>query len=1181
MQLKSVEIKGFKSFADKVDLDFTHGITAIVGPNGSGKSNIVDAIRWVLGEQSAKTLRGAKMEDVIFAGTENRKQLNYAEVSLILDNGDGLLPIEYNEVKITRRLYRSGESEYMLNNSICRLKDIYELLMDTGIGVDGYSIIGQGKVEEILSSKAEDRRSIFEEATGITKFKSRKIEAEKKLENTRQNLIRINDIISELESQISPLELQAKKAEKYLEYKKDLMNLEINSILYNYDIIKQKLDITSIEIEKKVREKENIMEEIQTFTEQIEKQKKALNIILREYDETYNLNFEIDKNIQRKTAELNLIIERKENATNDKYRLNGDVENLRKYIELEEQKKIKLISEKNYIQGKLKRQEEKIKEYENELNNYYKEYKKHEQSIEDKKNDILEVLKNLSETKNKISSLLFIEENITKQLNNLHLINKSKIDKKNELEQIYNQKTNERNIINKSINIYNQSINAAQNNLKEIETKINKFIIDKNKIFQNMKTNEARLNMLLEMEKEHEGYNKAVKSIIEKYNKNSGFIGTVADIIDVPEGYETAIEAALGNAVQNIVVENEHYAKEMIEYLKRNKTGRATFLPLTTVKARDVLREDDFKKFNGFIGIASGVVNFNSKYSNVVSNLLGRTLICNDIDNAINLAQKTDFSFRIVTLDGEIINIGGSLTGGSSYKNIGIFKRKNDIIEIEKKLNIEKEKIKQLDFEIEKNEFEKKNAILEIEDLKSKINNAYIQDNNFNNLLADIKNKIHDLNNEIEASNVEIEHLTNELSKIENDKNTYSIEIERNSLLEKQKNNELIELNEALKNFEKMKDDINNKLTNEKIIFAEKKKELDSLEEKITEVESLIERSKLKIEEYSKEILFIENRILEFDNEISKTKDEIFKLTLDFKNGKEKENELLIKKNQIIDTTGKIEEQLNKKNRELSDIIGIVHKLEMTQAKQESEIELLNQRLWDEYEMSIPQALKYKVSEFNNLESTKKINEFKSKIKELGEVNIGSIEELKKVKERYTFLKVQRDDLENAEKSLIEVIDEITNKMKVQFEANFAIIKKYFNETFKELFGGGHADLKIDGENILESGIEIIVQPPGKKLQSISLLSGGEKGLSAIALIFALLKFKPTPFCVLDEIEAALDDANVLRFANYLKHYSHKTQFVLITHRKGSMGAADALYGVTMEEKGVSKLVSLKLKEAI
>jgi len=1179
LYLKSVEIKGFKSFADKVEVEFTKGITAIVGPNGSGKSNICDAIRWVLGEQSAKTLRGSKMEDVIFAGTENRKPLSFAEVSLIIDNSDNILPIEYNEVKITRRLYRSGESEYLLNNTVCRLKDIYELLMDTGIGVDGYSIIGQGKVEEILSSKPDERRLVFEEATGITKFKTRKAEAERKLENTRQNLVRINDILTELESQIGPLETQAKKAEKFLKLKDELKMIEINSILHNYSLIKQKLDITLKDIEENINKLnllENKKEELETI---IAEKKHQLTIIQDDYDKSSNISYELEMSVQRTKSEIEILKERKENQNNEKQRLLNEKENNNRILSEKYDKLQKLIAEKQRMDEKLKLQKKLIEDIENQLNDHVKENKANEKIIENKRNELIEVLNRISELNNKMNSLSFIKDNFNKQYANLIQTKSVKEEKINELENELRNKQKEYEDIKLKIEENLKELNDLESQLIKIESEIKQINMQINALHQNIKSSETKLNMLIEMEKDLEGYNKAVKFLLHKYKNNEGFYGTVSDIIEVPNGFEISLEAALGSSFQNIVVKDETLAKEMIEYLKRERLGRATFLPITTVKGRDEVDEGNFKGTKGFIGIASKIIKFDVIYKNIITNLLGRTLICDNIDNAIILAKKTDFNYKIVTLDGEIINPGGSLTGGTTNKNLGIFKRKNEIHSLKNKIEDLNQELNNLMALIKSKEISRDNLNRSIEKKSSNINilkiNASTQEIDIKNL----KEKILELNKDIEDINVELEQINNQLAKIKQNENEYLEEINKNNEIKISLEKELEELNKNYVEFEKSKEAINTKLTSEKVIYAEIKKEIDSLTIKIEELNMDLKEFKENEEKIDGKIIEIEDKINDLNSQIINQSQKLNKLNNDLEENKKKEDELFNCKNLMTQEINILEEEFTKNNREIAELTSIVHKLEMTQSKQESEIELLNQRIWDEYELTIPQAQKYKNENFNNSDANKKINSLKSQIKELGEVNIGAIEELNKIKERYIFLSEQKKDLIEAEESLLEVIKDMTEKMQRQFQTNFSIIRKYFNETFKELFGGGYADLRIDDGDVLESGIEIIVQPPGKKLQNISLLSGGEKGLSAIALIFSLLKFKPTPFCILDEIEAALDDANVLRFANYLKKYANKTQFILITHRKGSMSAADALYGVTMEEKGVSKLLSLKLKE--
>lgn len=1008
MYLKSVEIKGFKSFADKVEVEFTKGITAIVGPNGSGKSNICDAIRWVLGEQSAKTLRGSKMEDVIFAGTENRKPLSFAEVSLILDNSDNILPIEYNEVKITRRLYRSGESEYLLNNTVCRLKDIYELLMDTGIGVDGYSIIGQGKVEEILSSKPDERRLVFEEATGITKFKTRKAEAERKLENTRQNLVRINDILTELESQIGPLEIQAQKAERFLRLKDELKMIEINSILHNYNLIKQKLDITLKDIEENINKLnllENKKEELETI---IAEKKHQLTIIQDDYDKSSNISYELEMSIQRTKSEIEILKERKENQNNEKQRLLIEKENNNRILSEKYDKLQKLIAEKQRMDEKLKLQKKLIEDIENQLNEHIKENKANERVIENKRNELIEVLNRISELNNKMNSLSFIKDNFNKQYANLIQAKSGKEEKINELEEELKIKQNEYEDIKLKIEENHKELNDLESHLIKIESEIKQINMQINSAHQNIKSCETKLNMLIEMEKDLEGYNKAVKFLVYKYKNNEGFYGTVSDIIEVPNGFEISLEAALGSSFQNIVVKDETLAKEMIEYLKRERLGRATFLPITTVKGRDESDEGNFKGTKGFIGIASKIIKFDAIYKNIITSLLGRTLICDNIDNAIILAKKTDFNYKIVTLDGEIINPGGSLTGGTTNKNLGIFKRKNEIHDLKNKIEDLNQELNNLMKLIKAKESSRDNLNKNIENKSSNLNilkiNASTQEIDIKNL----KEKILELNKDIEDINVELEQINNQLAKIKQNENEYSEEINKNNEIKISLEKELEGLNKNFVEFEKSKEAINTKLTSEKVIFAELKKEMDSLTTKIEELNMDLKEFKDNEEKIERKIIEIEDKINNLNSQILNQSQKLNKLNNALEENKKKEDELFNCKNLMAQEINSLEEELTKNNREIAELTSIVHKLEMTQSKQESEIELLNQRIWDEYELTIPQAQKYKNENFNNSDANKKINSLKAQIKELGEVNIGAIEELNKIKERYNFLSEQK-----------------------------------------------------------------------------------------------------------------------------------------------------------------------------
>lgn len=1179
LYLKKLEIKGFKSFADKVELDFTKGITAIVGPNGSGKSNISDSIRWVLGEQSAKTLRGAKMEDVIFAGTESRKALGCAEVALTIDNSCNTIPLDYSEITIARRLYRSGESEYLLNGTPCRLKDIVEIFMDTGIGKDGYSLIGQGRIDEILSTRSEDRRNLFEEAAGIVKYKTRKQEAERKLENTRQNLIRISDIIRELEGQIEPLYNQSQVAKKYLALREELKELEISVILNNYEEASKKLTKFSSNIEELVEGQASYEKKRDELILSIQNIKKELGDLEKEYEESNNFRVEIEKSHENKQGNLKLLNERHENFFKEKERIKNEINNERERLKRAQE----LIDRAEEERASIEREVESIERVIEEINKEYTDANEkciqHERLIEDRKSEAIQILKEISETTNKINSSTIIMNNLESRKIQLERELKSKNEKLIMLNIEIDKTTSIKKHYDEKLLLEKNKLQNELQRLKSLEEELKKLNHSKGKIFEELKTLEARYKTLVDMEKDMEGFNRAVKAIISKFKDSKKVFGTISDLVKVPRGYEVAIEIALGASVQNIVVDNEHTAGDMINYLKNNHLGRATFLPLTTIKGREASLKENIYGIKGFLGIASDIISYDNIFKNAVTNLLGRVLICDDLESAKHLARVTDYNFRIVTLDGDVINSGGSFTGGSSnIKNSGVISRKNEISELTELINKGKDEIIKVDHRINDNTYQINVSKDNIEAIKADIQNLNIKINDEENKMRLYIREKESCEESIKDIQIEMEQIDKEFIKNQDFLKENKLNLERLDKRQKIVEEEISQLQIEYRNAQAYKDHISSKLTEKKIVFAEKSKAYEAIiknvdvqKKEVWGINNKILNLKGQIDELNNKILNVEEEIKINLSDIQRTAESIVEI-------KDRVLNLEIGKKELTGIIYLKEKELETIQETLRDITTSIHRLELSKSKTESEMDVLANKLWDEYELSIPQAEKYRKDIKNPAEAARRVNELKNNIKSLGDVNVNSIEEYKRVTERCEFLKLQEKDLHEAETALMDIIDEMTRKMKYQFEEKFKIIRQNFNETFKELFGGGYADLRLEDDDVLNSGIDIIVQPPGKKLQSLSLLSGGERGLAAIALIFAILKMKPTPFCVLDEIEAALDDANVNRFAEFLKNYSSNTQFIIITHRKGSMAAADALYGVTMEEKGVSKTISLKLK---
>ena len=1182
MYLKRLEMQGFKSFADKTVLEFMPGITSVIGPNGSGKSNVSDAIRWVLGEQSMKSLRGTKSEDIIFSGTQNRKSLGFAEASLIFDNSDGKLPVEYTEVTVTRKIYRSGESGYFINKTPCRLKDVLELFMDTGIGKDGYSIIGQGKIDEILSNKSEDRRHIFEEAAGIVKYRVRKAESEKKLEHTKLNLMRINDILSEIELNIEPLKNQAEKAKKYLNLREELKDIEVGLFVYNINSYKEKLQ--KIIEDKEVLESQNneSQETMKKIGELKEALKKEIDEITLNIENTQNLGLESEKEKERLNSEINITKERIANNKDNFERYDIEIKEIKERIEeLEEEKKTKLEKKDNLFSNKEKFQKE-LEEKEKELEELTKKLSSKELEIEEKKKKVEENIDKKYEKLNNISTIEANLENIEKrrkQVNSEIDFNISELDAtrltREDISKKFQEIEAKRNEIVKSLNKISTEKEKAERKIKEYDDTVNK-------LSSEYRIKESRLKFLKETEKEKEGYIRSVKSLLLDCERNEGLKkgshGVLANIIKTPKEYETAIEMTLGAALQNIVTDTEEDAKKLVEHLRENNLGRASFLPIASVKGKK-LEKYNSKGIDGILGIASDLVEFNKKYEQIVLSFLGRTVIVDDMDNAIALAKKNNYSFRIVTIKGDLINPTGAITGGSvAQKTVNILGRAREIEDLEKEIKKIKSNIEKIEKEKQEYLENNENVIEEITALESALQEIDITYASDKQKLIAVEDNISKVQNRSEKLKEELKELENQ--KQDNIKNKEQEEIDIKKIEDENK-----ELNVVIEQFANLNkdnqvyiDDLNMDITNLKISVS-------SFDESETSIDEMVERINLDIENNNSSV---ENKIKQKEN-INKDN-----MTLEntIKELEEKIKEIDAKVTGSDDEVNKLKQQKIDKNNELSKteksyesqfeiIEGLKEqliKIDVKKEKLEQDIETIINKLWEEYEITPNNAEEYKKPE-NIQQATKQVNSLRNKIKELGSINIDSIEEYNQTKQRYDFMCEQRLDLEDGIAKLKRVIQDMTSTMKSQFAKQFEIINRNFGEVFRELFGGGKAELKLtDEENILECGIDINVQPPGKKLQNMSLLSGGEKAFTAIALLFAILKINPSPFCVLDEIEAALDDVNVYRYADYLKKFTDNTQFLVITHRKGTMEAADTVYGITMEKNGISKLLSMKLK---
>ena len=1182
MYLKRLELQGFKSFADKTILELRPGITTVIGPNGSGKSNISDAIRWVLGEQSMKSLRGTKSLDIIFAGTQNRKSLGFAEASLVFDNSDGALPIEFTEVTVTRKIYRSGETGYYINKTPCRLKDVLELFMDTGIGKDGYSIIGQGKIDEILSNKSEDRRHIFEEAAGIVKYRSRKEEAEKKLEHTKLNLLRINDIISEIESNLGPLQTQAEKAKKYLNLREELKNIEVGLFVYNIEKYKENLQqiVKDIDImQSQCNDEEGKLEKVKILKEEL---KSSIDEITEQIENMSNLGFESQKEIEQLNSDINVAKTRISNNNENSVRFtdeiqeqNEKIQELKQELEQKEAKKDNLKQNKEKFEKELNEKQEELAKITEKLSAKELEIEGYKQTVEqntDKKYELQSEInaqeinfKNYEKRQNQIKQEI---QTTISELDNTRM-NKEEISKG------FYESENKKNKAQKSLEEVAKQKQEANQKIKSFESNINILSSD-------MRIKESRLKFLIETEKEKEGYIKSVKSLLKDCENikdlGKGMHGVLANIIEVPDELETAIEMCLGASLQNIVTDTEEDAKKLVEHLRKNNLGRASFLPIASVKGKKLEKLKGNE--SGVIGIASDLVKFNKKYEQIILNLLGRTVIVDNMDTAIKVAKQNGYTFRIVTKDGDLINPSGAITGGSvAKKTVNILGRGKEIEKLEKEIKNIKAKIQKL--EEEKEEYEQSiEGILELS-----------------------------ANLEKELQEIDITYATEKQKMISIDENIQKLQNRSNKLKEEQKNLETLkqesieqkekiqeetqkitnqneELSKLISEFaelnkddQKYIDDLNFDITNLKISvssFDESESSIQEIQERINQE---LNNAKASIENKNNQIeqIKVDNENLE--KSIQETLNKIEEIKQKVNNSSSEIEKMKQERAQKSEKLSKQEDEITSKFKIIEDLKSQLVKLDVKKTKVEEDINTIINKMWEEYELTPNNVEGYAKPE-NVALTQKRVNNIRTEIRDLGSVNVDSIEEYKNLKGRYDFMSEQRLDLENTMSKLRKVITDMTQIMKEQFREKFKIINQNFGEVFAELFGGGKASLNLeDEENILECGIEITVQPPGKKLQNMMLLSGGEKAFTAIALLFAILKINPAPFCVLDEIEAALDDVNVFRYADYLKKFTEHTQFLVITHRKGTMEAADTVYGVTMEESGISKLLSMKLNK--
>ncbi|MDD6491144.1 MAG: chromosome segregation protein SMC [Firmicutes bacterium] len=1179
MYLKSIEIQGFKSFANKIVFKFHNGITGIVGPNGSGKSNVADAVRWVLGEQRIKQLRGASMQDVIFSGTEMRKPLGYAYVAITLDNSDHQLAIDFDEVTVARRIYRSGESEYLLNGAPCRLKDVNELFYDTGIGKEGYSIIGQGQIDKILSGKPEERRELFDEAAGIVKFKKRKVAAQKKLEDEKQNLVRVNDILSELEKQIGPLEKQSETAKIYLKKKEELKTLDVNMFLLENNRLQEQLknaqdkfEIANNDLEQTTAQYEKIKEEYEQIQGQIEQLDESIEADRTSLTDTSMLRGKLE-------GEINVLKEQIKSAQSNEEHFMSRKEAVSKEMNARLLDKEGILADKKVIDEQVAEIEKERNEAREKLLAVQGRIEELNNDIESGKNTIIDALNSRATIKSKLGRY----DTMTEQINirKAELTSRLLRIKSDEAQQEATIKQLEEEF--EKINEQIRSLNDAQEQKEEKLALIREELAGKDQKLRDTQVSyhqeKSKLEALTNLTERYEGYGGSVKRVMECKDKEKGIIGVVADIIKVEKKYETAIETALGGNIQNIVTDDEETAKRMIAFLKQNKAGRATFLPLTSITKPQEFKNPEALDEKGVIGMADELVSIDDKYRNVAKAMLGRIVVVDHVDNAVKIARKFDYGIRMVTLEGELLVPGGAISGGAFKNNSNLLGRRREMAELEGKVKQFLKEIDQLLNEIEGTKAERNKLRLSLEEDKAALQKKFIEQNTarLNVIKAqERKEEASEGSMELKSEEREIEQ---QIQEIKLSKQEIQKELEDSELLEQKVEQQIRKFQMELEEKRKEESEQSAHVSEWDVEVEKMLQQQDFHQQNVNRIDGEIDRYARELQEIeeglkknSEETLNKQNSIVSIEETIAASHTTQGDTEKKLKENIEKKEQLSQKQKNFFTDREALAEKMTGLDKE-------VYRLNSQKEKFQEALEGQINYMWDEYEITLSDAASLRNEEMTDLAAMKKdITSLKEQIKKLGDVNVNAIEDYKNLMERYQFLKTQHDDLVEAEKTLEGIIVELDTAMRKQFNEKFAEISKEFDKVFKELFGGGKGTLELmEDEDILEAGIRIIAQPPGKKLQNMMQLSGGEKALTAIALLFAIQNLKPSPFCLLDEIEAALDENNVARFAKYLHKLTKYTQFIVITHRRGTMEKADRLYGITMQEKGVSTLVSVNL----
>ena len=1179
MYLKNIEVQGFKSFANKINFQFHNGITGIVGPNGSGKSNVADAVRWVLGEQRVKQLRGASMQDVIFSGTENRKPLSYAVVAITLDNSDHQLAIDFDEVTVARRLYRSGESEYLINGAPCRLKDVNELFYDTGIGKEGYSIIGQGQIDKILSGKPEERRELFDEAAGIVKFKRRKAAAQAKLENEKQNLVRVKDILAELEKQVGPLERQAEVARVYLRKKEELKTLDVNVFLLENSRLREQLasveekyGLASSDLADTTAKYEQIKEEYQQIQEEIENLDAAIEEARSSVTDAGLMRGKLE-------GEMNVLKEQINSARGSETHLTNRKNTIQEEIDAKEKDKEELLQEKGETDQEVRELVATADEQRAKLEEIQKKIELLNDAIEDGKNTIIGELNQRATIKSRMGRFdtMMEQVNIRKAELNSRLL-RAKSDEAAREENL-KKLEGEFEAISEELRVLNEQEAAAELGLGDIREALTKKDAKLRETQSAYHMERSKLETLTNLTERYEGYGGSVKKVMEQKEKEKGIVGVVADIIKVEKKYETAIETALGGNIQNIVTDNEDTAKKMIQYLKDNKLGRATFLPLTSITNPQEFKTPEVLDEKGAIGMADELVQIDKKYANVAKAMLGRIVVIDNVDNAVKIARKYDYGIRMVTLEGELLVPGGAISGGAFKNNSNLLGRRREIDELEKKVKQLLASVDSINREIDDTKARRNKLRMELETLKTDIQRQSIEQNTARLNIAQARERMEEEAEGAASLKLEEKEIEGQLFQIRNDKEAIQKELSDSEALEKTTQEQILVKQQEMEEQRKAESEAA-ALVSEWDLKVEKMRQAQGFKQaNVDRIDGEIERSKAELseilealEENSREVERKKQNITEIEKTIAASYDAQNESEGKLKETVARKEELSEKQKNFFKRREELAEHMTGLDKE-------VYRLSAQKERMEESLESQINYMWDEYEITLSDAASIRDENMTDLSAMKReITSLKDQIKKLGDVNVNAIEDYRNLMERFTFMTTQHDDLVEAEKTLENIIQELDTAMRKQFTEKFAEINREFDKVFKELFGGGKGTLELmEDEDILEAGIRIIAQPPGKKLQNMMQLSGGEKALTAIALLFAIQNLKPSPFCLLDEIEAALDDSNVGRFAKYLHKLTKNTQFIVITHRRGTMEQVDRLYGITMQEKGVSTLVSVNL----